>query len=208
MVKAAKDTSTEQKILAAAKTVFIRDGLAGARMQDIADEAGINKALLHYYFRSKEKLFEVIFAEAAGRLFPVINKIFNSEEELFVKIERFCEEYITIVMENPYLPMFVLNEIHRDPNYCLQNIFPVGQRPDPAKFLKQIEKEVKKGSIQKIHPMNLLMNLLSMCIFPFVAKPMMERIMNLEEKQFNTLMEHRKKEVARFVIESIRINTN
>lgn len=208
MVKSAKDTTTEQKILAAAKTVFIRDGLAGARMQDIADEAGINKALLHYYFRSKEKLFEVIFAEAASRLFPAINKIFNSDEELFIKIERFCDEYITIVMENPYVPMFVLNEIHRDPEFCLRNILPAGQRPDPGKFLKQIEKEVKKGSIRKIHPMHLLMNLLSMCIFPFVAKPMMERIMNVEEKLFNALMEQRKKEVARFVIDSIRINSN
>lgn len=205
MVKNAKDSSTEQKILEAAKKVFIRDGLAGARMQDIADEAGMNKALLHYYFRSKDKLFEVIFAEVASRLFPTINKIFNSEEDLFIKIERFCEEYIGIVMENPYVPMFVLNEIHRDPEFCLQNILPAGQRPDPTKFLKQIEREIKKGTIRKIHPMNLLMNLLSMCIFPFVAKPMMERIMNLEEKQFNTLMEQRKKEISRFVIDSIRL---
>ena len=206
MVKESKDTSTEQRILEAAKKVFIRDGLAGARMQDIANEAGINKALLHYYFRSKEKLFEVIFAEAAGRLFPTINQIFNSEEELFTKIERFCEEYLTILMDNPYLPMFVLNEIHRDPDYCLSNIFPKGLRPDPSKFLKQIEKEIKKGAIRKIHPMNLLMNLLSMCIFPFVAKPMMEKIMNLEPAQFEKLMEQRKNEIARFVIDSIRID--
>ncbi len=205
MVKAAKDSSTEERILAAAKTVFVRDGLAGARMQDIANEAGINKALLHYYFRSKDKLFEVIFAEAASRLFPAINEIFNSDDDLFKKIERFCEEYLSIVIENPYLPMFVLNEIHRDPDYCLQNIFPTGIRPDPSKFLKQIEREIKNGTIRKIHPMNLLMNLLSMCIFPFVAKPMMERIMNMEPNQFNKLMDQRKKEIARFVIDSIRI---
>ena len=206
LVKESKDTSAEQRILEAAKKVFIRDGLAGARMQDIANEAGINKALLHYYFRSKEKLFEVIFAEAAGRLFPTINQIFNSDEELFTKIERFCEEYLTIVMENPYLPMFVLNEIHRDPDYCLSNIFPKGLRPDPSRFLQQIDKAIKKGTIRPIHPMNLLMNLLSMCIFPFVAKPMMEKIMNLEPAQFEKLMEQRKKEIARFVIDSIRID--
>ena len=104
MVKKKIDQSTEQIILEAAKKVFVRKGMAGARMQDIADEAGINKALLHYYFRNKEKLFEMIFMEAAEKFFPRINAIFDSDQPLFEKIESFCEEYISVVMENPYLP--------------------------------------------------------------------------------------------------------
>src|SRR4249920_2351657 len=107
MVKKQIDVSTEEKILSAAKKVFISRGMAGARMQDIADEAGINKAMLHYYFKNKEKLFEVIFMEAAAQLFPRINEIFFSDYSLFEKIERFCEEYMAVVMENPYLPLFV-----------------------------------------------------------------------------------------------------
>ncbi len=128
------EKSTEEKILAAAKKVFIAKGMAGARMQDIADEAGINKALLHYYFRSKEKLFEMIFMEAAQKLFPKINFIFESDVSLFEKIENFCEEYITIMSENPYLPLFVLNEISRDPEIFMKKIWGKHNIPQTTKI--------------------------------------------------------------------------
>ena len=94
MSKYKKDKTTEEKILEAARKVFVHKGMYGARMQDIADEAGINKALLHYYFKNKQKLFEEIFMEAAGQLFPRVNAIFVSEEPLFTKIEKFCDEVI------------------------------------------------------------------------------------------------------------------
>ena len=102
-------------------------------MQDIADEAGINKALLHYHFENKEKLFEKVFMEAAGKLFPRINMIFDSDENLFEKIEKFCDEYITIVIENPYLPLFVMNEMTRDQVYFMRKVLGAKNKPDPAK---------------------------------------------------------------------------
>ena len=204
MPKKQKDKTTEEQILAAAKKVFVRDGMAGARMQDIADEAGINKALVHYYFKNKEKLFEVIFMEAANRLFPKINEIFTAELPLFEKIERFCDEYITLVMENPYLPLFVLNEIHRDPNYFLGKVWKGKTTPKPEKFLAQIEAEKAKGTIKDIHPLHLLMNMLSMTIFPFVAKPMLQKNMGMNEQQFRMVMEQRKTEIPRFIINSIK----
>src|SRR6201991_2963463 len=117
-----KDTDTKERILEAARNVFVHKGMFGARMQDIADEAGINKALLHYYFKSKEKLFEEVLREAAIKLFPRINEIFTSDDSLFTKIELFCEEYITVVLENPYLPLFVLNEMNQDPVYFINKI--------------------------------------------------------------------------------------
>lgn len=199
-----KDRTAEERILAAAKKVFVRKGMAGARMQDIADEAGINKALVHYYFRSKEKLFEVIFRDAAQHLFPRINMIFESDLPLFEKMERFADEYITIVIENPYLPLFVLNEINQDPRRFIQNIWGEENRPKPQKFLEQIEKEVKKGTIKPVSPVQLLMNLLSMCIFPFVAQPMFQANLGIDELQFRAIMEWRKKEIPRFIIDSIR----
>jgi AcrR family transcriptional regulator len=204
MVKKEKDHSTEEKILRAAKQVFVRKGMAGARMQDIADEAGINKALLHYYFRSKEKLFEVIFLEAAGKLFPKINEIFTGDIPLFEKIEKFCEEYITVIIENPYLPIFVLNEINQDPDYFFQKVWVGKSRPNPEKFLQQIEKEIKKGTIKRISPLQLLLNLISMAIFPFVGKPMIQRNFGLDELQFRSIMEQRKKEIPKFIIDAIR----
>lgn len=205
MPKKTKDKSTEEQILVAARRVFVRDGMTGARMQDIADEAGINKALLHYYFKNKEKLFEVIFMEAATRLFPTINDIFLSEQPLFEKIERFCAQYITIVMENPYLPLFVLNEINRDPGYFLGKVWKGKNVPQPQRFLAQIEAEKAKGTIKNIHPMHLLLNMLSMTIFPFVAKPMLQKNMGMDEHQFRAIMEQRKKEIPKFIIDSIRL---
>jgi AcrR family transcriptional regulator len=204
MVKEKKDTTTEQRILSAAKKVFIHKGMAGARMQDIADEAGINKALVHYYFRNKEKLFDVIFTEAALKLFPRINIIFESDSNLFEKIRRFVEEYITVMSENPYLPMFVLNEINKDPETFLNHMKQKFGFPRPEKFLQQIEKEIKKGTIKKISPLQLLLNLLSLCIFPFMVKPMFQLHIGVSEAQFKALMEQRKKELPEFIIDSIK----
>ncbi len=204
MVNIKKDKTTEERILLAAKKIFVQKGMAGARMQDIANEAGINKALLHYYFRNKEKLFEVIFMEAAQKLFPRINQVFNSEQPLFEKIESFCEEYIAVVEQNPYLPLFVLNEINQNPDYFLSKVWTGASKPNPQKFLEQIETEVEKGTIKRISPMHLLMNLISMTIFPFVAKPMFQKNLGLDELQFRSAMEQRKKEIPRFIIDAIK----
>jgi len=199
-----KDKGTETLILEAAKKIFIANGMSGARMQDIADEAGINKALLHYYFKNKEQLFEKIFMEAAAQLFPRINKIFLADMPLFEKIETFCEEYISVVQENPYLPMFVLNEMNRDPVYFMKKLWGQKNRPDPGRFLEQIELEVKKGTIRRISPLHLLMNLLSMTIFPYMAKPVFQQTIGLDELQFRMAMEQRKKEIPKFIIDAIR----
>lgn len=204
MVKIKKDNKTEERILDAARKVFVQNGMTGARMQDIANEAGINKALLHYYFRSKELLFEMIFMQAAAKLFPSINEIFTSDDPLFEKIEKFCDKYISVIAENPYLPLFVLNEINRNPVYFINKVWSGKSRPAPEKFLLQIEKEVKKGTIKRISPLQLLMNLISLTIFPFVAKPMLQKNLGLDELQFNSVMEQRKKEIPKFIIDAIR----
>jgi TetR/AcrR family transcriptional regulator len=204
MVKAKKDTTTEARLLLAAKKVFTTKGLAGARMQDIADEAGVNKAMLHYYFRDKDKLFEMIFLEEAEKFFPKINKIFESDMPLFEKIEQFVNEYIDEMLENPYLPWFILNELNRDADQFLSKIWDIKNRPNPAKLLQQIEREVKKGTIKKISPIHLLMNLLSMTIFPFIARPMIERNLQMPAAQFDKMIAERRKEVPKFIIDSIK----
>ena len=203
MVKVKKDQSTEEKILAAAKKVFLEKGMDGARMQDIADRAGINKALLHYYFRNKDKLFEVIFKEGAARLAPAVAMIFESELPLFEKIELFTREYIDMLMQNPYLPLFILNELHKHPGAMIKNLLG-GKRPNVAKFVKLVEAEIQNGTIRPIHPPNLVLNMVSMCVFPFVGKPMIQFIFGINDTQFRALLEQRKTEVAKFIIDSIR----
>lgn len=204
MVKTDKDTDTSEKILTAARKAFLTKGMSGARMQDIANEAGINKALLHYYFSSKDELFEKVFMEEANKFFPKINMIFESELPLFEKIEKFASEYIDEILQNPYLPMFMLTQINQDTDKFLGKIMGKHNQPNPKNFLAQIEKEVKKGTIKPISPVHLLLNLLSMCVFPFMAKPMILRKIGLDELQFRHLMEQRKKEIPEFIINSIK----
>ncbi len=197
-----QDATTEERILIAAKKVFIAKGMAGARMQDIADEAGINKALLHYYFRSKEKLFETIFIEMSLRFLPLVNSIFESDMSLFEKIETFCREYISKITENPFIPLFVLNEMNKQPETFVKKMWG-GKKPQVGKLVQQIELEAKRGKIRKVNPAHLLMNMISMCIFPFVGKPLCQMVMGLNETQFRLLMEERKTEVPKFIIDSI-----
>ena len=203
MVKVKKEAGAEQRILEAAKKVFMQKGLAGARMQDIADEAGINKAMLHYYFRSKDKLFEVIFKEAASALFPKIVAIISEDISLFDKIRKFTKEYLEIVIENPYLPLFVLNEINKQPVNFHAKMFGA-KPPDFSLLVKQIDSEVKKGIIKPISPVHLIMNMMSMCVFPFISKPMLQIVMHVDDLQFRYLMEQRKTEIANFIIDSIK----
>lgn len=199
-----KDQSTEQKILAAAKAVFMEQGMAGARMQDIADRAGINKALLHYYFRSKDKLFEMIFAEAVMKFLPRVNMLFEADVPLFDKIRGFVDSYITMMMDNPFLPLFVLNEVHKSPEDFIMKIWG-GRTPPIMEFAAQVEREIGLGHIRPIKPVQLMLNMVSMCIFPFVGRPIIKGIFKIEHDQFMQLMEERKTLVADFVINSIRL---
>jgi TetR/AcrR family transcriptional regulator len=202
MVKVQQDRTTEDRILHAARKVFIAKGMAGARMQDIADEAGINKALLHYYFRSKEKLFETIFKELSIQFLPRVNAVFESDLPLFDKIETFCSEYISKMIENPFIPLFIVNEINKQPEVFLKKMWG-GKKPLVGKLVLQIEAEVKKGKIKRIEPAQLLLNMVSMCIFPFVGKPLCQMVMGISESGYRQLMEERKKLVPQFIIESI-----
>ena len=204
MIKESKnDKSTEQKILEAAKQVFMEKGIDGARMQDIADKAGINKALLHYYFRSKEKLFEMIFVEEARKFMPKVTSIMMSELTLFEKVEKFVGEYIDTLLQNPLLPIFILNEINRNPKDAIKKIFG-NQRPPIDKVDELITKLVKKGEIKPIKGIELMVNMVSMCIFPFLARPMVQWVTKATDEEFVKLMEMRKKTVVKFVLDSIK----
>jgi TetR/AcrR family transcriptional regulator len=203
MVKRLKNDTASERILVAAKKVFLERGMAGARMQDIADEAGINKALLHYYFRSKEKLFETIFNEASNQFFPKIVQIIDADMPLFEKIEKFCTEYIDLMQENPYLPLFVLNEVNKEPQRFREKFWRNRERIF-LHFAGQIESEIKKRRIRSISPAHLFINMISMCIFPFVAKSIWLISSGMDELQFRYFMEQRKKEIPKFIIASIK----
>jgi TetR/AcrR family transcriptional regulator len=197
------DTSTEQKILNAARKIFVDKGLDGARMQDIAEEAGINKAMLHYYFRSKDKLFETIFNELAGEFLPKIFAIMRADIPLFEKIEKFCEAYIQQEIKTPYVPMFIIKEVNRDPNALIKRILST-QQPPLGDVIAQIKSEIAKGTIRHIEPVELLLNTLSLCIFPFLVRPMVQTITGMDVPAFNAVMERRATTVSKMIIDSIK----
>lgn len=203
MVKEQNTDNTQERIRSAAKKIFMTRGLSGARMQDIADEAGINKALLHYYFKNKEMLFENIFLDAMQQFFPKIREIVGGEAPLFTKIENFCRQYIEMMMQNPYLPLFVVNEINNNPA-TFMNKFWDKEQSFLVLFVEQIEREYQAGIIKQVSPAQLFINMLSMCIFPFIAKPMWMTATGMDELQFRYFMEQRKAEVPKFIIESIK----
>ncbi len=198
-----KNGDTEQNILNAAISVFQKKGMSGARMQEIADEAKINKAMLHYYFRNKQQLFEAVFMQAFQKFAPHVNGIFNSEASVFEKIEGFTESYISFVIENPYLPTFLIQEININPEFGT-TFFNAHSAPDPALFEKQIAEEIQKGILKPVDPKQLLMNIFSLCAFPFVGSGLVKGILKLDKNTFSTLMEERKKLIPQLIINSIK----
>ncbi len=185
--KAELDLSTEEKIKEAASIVFTKKGYGNARTRDIAEEAGINLALLNYYFRSKEKLFQIIMAERIDKLFGVLGPILNDESTtLEEKLEKITESYIDMLLEHPDLPIFVLSEIRNNPEQ-LSNRFQARKHLTESVFIKQL-----MARRSDINPFHFLMNLLGMNLFPFVAKPVLQPIVGCEEV-YRQLMEQRKK---------------
>ncbi len=199
-----KKPGTEALIFEAAKKVFGMKGMDGARMQEIADEAGINKALLHYYFRTKEKLFEAVFTDIFQSFFPKAMSIMvNPEISFRDKIEKFTTVYISLIQENPYIPGFMLHQLSTGGTEKIVNLFKEsGIKPDL--FFQQVEKEIKGKTIYPVHPMHLIVNMISMCIFPFIGKPFLSAFLFQDAEAYDQFLEERKKEVPRFIINSIQ----
>jgi AcrR family transcriptional regulator len=183
------DTSTEEKIIEAARKVFLEKGYAATRTRDIAEEAGINLALLNYYFRSKEKLFQLVMVEKLQQLFSVVLPIVNNDElTLEQKLETLAENYIDLLIDNSDLPIFILSEIRANPER-LKDRLQVQHILKNSSLVRQIQE--KRPDVEPVH---FIVSLLGMTIFPFIAKP----ILFSDTTRFNTLMEERKKLVAKW----------
>ncbi len=200
-----KKDSTEEKILEAAKNVFVAKGMDGARMQEIADEAGINKALLHYYFRSKEKLFEAIFANVIEFAFPKLSLILNEETDFRSKFDHFIDAYLELLIKHPFIPGFLLKELNRDPSGLFSLIAKHAISIDP--LIKHLEDAMDKGEIIRMNPLHLIVNVVSMCVFPFGVRPILKHVIFNEDKQAMDAFYHERAEVVKqFVINAIAIN--
>jgi len=203
-MKKEKDISAETGILNAAKRIFQQKGMDGARMQEIADEAGINKALLHYYYRSKQLLFEAVFKSAFLLLAPQLNKVLNDDSSLFDKIKNFTNNYISFVIKHPYLPNFIIQELNRNPDF-ITKLTSEQHFPTIEKFKKQVQENIDAGIIKPIKTEQLLINVVALNIFPFIAAPLLKGFLSINDEDYKQLVEDRKTEVSAFIINSIKV---
>lgn len=193
----------EVKIMDAAKTVFIRKGLDGATMQEIADEAHISRTSLHYYFRNKDKLFEIIFSESLNKLTPKFNMIIDMQVPLFKKIEFFVENYLNILIENPSLPSLIVHELSRNPQSIVDILKTKGIKLD--KLMIQIQIEKMQGTLSDFSITQFITNIISLCVFPFLVKPLLDDFLfDNDHEQFDLFLEERKKVISEMIIASIK----
>jgi TetR/AcrR family transcriptional regulator len=202
-----QEKSTEEIIFNAAQEVFMKKGFDGARMQEIAEEAGINKALLHYYYRTKEKLFHAIFEQVLSFVIPRVLAFVETDVPIFTKIEFFVNTYIDMMLKNPYIPNFIISELNRNPDSLAEMFGGLILKNDAFKKMsKMIHQEIEKGTIRPIAPEQLIVNMISLCIFPFAARPILQGIFFKNDKvKYQEFLLNRKKEVTSFVIHSIKI---
>jgi AcrR family transcriptional regulator len=188
------DPSTEEKIKEAARRVFTIKGFAATRTRDIADEAGINLALLNYYFRSKEKLFEIIMIEKMQKLFGMIAPtLTDPATTLEEKVSILVDRYIDLLIENPNLPIFVLSEIRNNPER-FEGLFQPGRVLNGSSFVLQLHERKPD-----IHPLHFIFNILGMSLFPFIGKPIFQLAGPVDDEQFTKMMLERKQLIPEWI---------
>jgi len=202
------DEGTEQKIFDAADRVFARRGTDGARMQEIAEEAGVNKALLHYYYRTKDQLAEAVFKRIVVKFLPTVIEVMASDLELEEKVERIVHTYLDQLSRRPYIPGYVISEITHHPDRLPKLFEAVAanqvRKRVLTKLKRQIDERVAAGTLAPITPEQFFVNLVSLCIFPFAARPMLLVVFGLDAKGFERFIEQRRKELPKFVMRAMR----
>jgi TetR/AcrR family transcriptional regulator len=197
------EKQTEEKIFEAATEVFVEKGMDGARMQDIATHAGINKALLHYYFRTKDQLFNAVFEMIAKKILKKFAPVFDEKLTLEEKIRFFFREHISFLQANPGLPGFLLNEVNRNPARIKKLLQNVDFDSFWMRIYNQHREELKKYNITKESLPQLMISIAAMSVFPFAARGIIEGILEKTGIDFNQYMEERKEFAANFVINAI-----
>jgi TetR/AcrR family transcriptional regulator len=180
-------------------------------MQEIAEEAGVNKALLHYYFRSKQRLAEAVFQHAARRLLPPVIGIMASDAPIEEKVERVIQHELETLSQAPDLPGYLLSELHHHPERLEQLITTItGTSPSQfappmlTKLRQQIEERVRAGTMRPIAPEQFMVNLISLCIFPFAARPLLTAVLVQGAEGFDRFIEERKRSLAEFFLNALR----
>ena len=206
-----RDGDTEERILDAAHAVFVRRGTAGTRMQEIAAEAGVNQALLHYYFRNKEQLARAAFERAAKGFMPAVVQVIASDGELEDKVRRVIDLELDHLSRAPYLPGYIIGEVTHHPERAAQLIAAVtGLTPQDlgprvlGTLRRQIEARVTAGAMRPIAPESFVVNLMALCIFPFAVRPMVQAMLGMDDRRFAQFIARRHGDLPSFFLGALR----
>lgn len=190
----APDVSTEEKIKEAARVVFLKKGYNATRTRDIAEAAGLNLALLNYYFRSKEKLFELVMMEKFQKFFGVIFPILNDPaSSLDKKVDVIANNYIDMLLENPDLPIFVLSEIRNNPERFASQV-QLKKILMESQFVKQLHEKRPD-----LNPLQVIISLLGLTVMPFLAKPLLLASKAVDQKMFEMMVEERRSYIPKWI---------
>jgi TetR/AcrR family transcriptional regulator len=206
-----QDLDTQTKILEAARRVFTRLGTAGARVQDIAAEARVNQALVHYHFGSKEALAERVFFDAAGGMMRAMRVVADPALTLEELVARFVTAYIDTVRKTPFIPGYILAETTQNPerlDALMQRT--LGAAPGTLgpmaveRITRLIEAGVAAGTIRPTTTRQLIVNTMALVAFPFVARPILSAVMSLDGASFDEFLDERRRELPGFILSALR----
>lgn len=194
-----KEQDTEYKIKEAARRVFQEKGFAATKTRDIAQVAEINVALLNYYFRSKQKLFDIIMFETLQSFFSGLVTVLNNEEStLKDKVTAIVEYYIDLLSENQNMASFIINTVRENPNEYITKIGLL-DRAKESVFIKQFKEGMMKGEIPPINPIHFMLNLLGLVVFPFIAQPMVLAVTGFPHESYIDMLQERKRLIPLWV---------
>lgn len=195
-----KEIDTEQRIFEAAQMVFLQKGLADTTMQDIANQAGISRTSLHYYFRNKEKLFEGILSQALDNVLPKINQTINKEIPLVEKIIEIAHNYLDLLNNNEQLPGFITLELRRDPDLVIGYIIKRSTTINFDVVEKQMRIEIAEGKVREFDLSQMVISVVGLCVFPFICKPVLDNLFLFKQDvDFNSFITERKTVVAEII---------
>jgi AcrR family transcriptional regulator len=207
MIEEQDSIEVRDRIIQTARELFIKKGLKGTTVRDIATSSGTNVAMVNYYFQSKGNLFETIFDESFEILVGKVFSTINSDLPFFEIIRRWVYSYYDVLMENPQLPIFVLYELSQNPLGIEKKIREKNPQKVFDKLSVRMRAEVQKGTIRKIDMTDLLLNLVSLSIFPFVFRPIATAFINVSPDDYQALLAEHKESVVEFIINAIKITS-
>lgn len=200
-----KEQDTEDKIKEAARKVFQEKGFAGTKTRDIAEEAGLNLALLNYYFRSKKKLFDIIMLETLQVFFSGITAVMHDEEtSLREKLVVFVDQYIDMFSTNQNMPFFMLNTVRENPHEYFERLGLLETTRNSA-FIGQFQEAMMKGELPALNPLHFVLNIMGLVIFPFIAQPMVAEATGMDKELYFEMVQERKRLIPMWIDAMLKV---